>query len=56
MVAPGCASAPPARAEWSTRLDAELAAICADPVQPLASLSVLAIRGGEVVYAAPHRS
>jgi CubicO group peptidase (beta-lactamase class C family) len=50
MVAPGCASAPPARAEWSTRLDAELAAICADPAQPLASLSVLAIRGGEVVY------
>jgi CubicO group peptidase (beta-lactamase class C family) len=50
MVAPGCGSAPAARAEWSARLDAELAAICADPAQPLASLSVLAIRAGEVVY------
>ncbi|MEP6701779.1 MAG: serine hydrolase domain-containing protein [Betaproteobacteria bacterium] len=31
-------------------LDAELAAITADPAYPLASLSVLAIRGGRVVY------
>lgn len=32
------------------KLDAELAAIVGDPAHPLASLSVLAIRGGEVVY------
>ena len=31
-------------------LDRELAAIVADPAAPLASLSVLAIRGGKVVY------
>ena len=31
-------------------LDAELAAIASDPARPLASLSVLAIRGGRVVY------
>ncbi len=31
-------------------LDRELAAIAADPARPLASLSVLAIRHGEVVY------
>lgn len=35
---------------FADRLDAELAAIVGDPAHPLASLSVLAIRGGEVVY------
>lgn len=35
---------------FAARLDAELAAIVGDPAHPLASLSVLAIRGGEVVY------
>ena len=35
---------------WVARLDSELAAIQADPAQPLASLSVLAIRNGKVVY------
>ncbi len=39
-------AAPPAR-EVLTR---ELAAIVADPVKPLSGLSVLAMRGGEVVY------
>ena len=34
---------------WAT-LDAELAAITNDPVHPLASLSVLAVRSGDVVY------
>jgi len=53
MVAPGCASGPATRdAPWKARLDADLSAIVDDPVQPLASLSVLAIRGGEVVYEA----
>jgi len=32
------------------KLDAELSAIVADPARPLASLSVLAMRGGRVVY------
>jgi CubicO group peptidase (beta-lactamase class C family) len=32
------------------RLDEELASIAGDPVSPLASLSVLALRGGAVVY------
>lgn len=40
---------PPSRG-FAERLDAELAAIVGDPAHPLASLSVLAIRGGEVVY------
>jgi CubicO group peptidase (beta-lactamase class C family) len=54
LVVPGCASGPAsvARPPFADVLDAELSAICADPAQPLASLSVLAIRGGEVVYEA----
>ena len=40
---------PPAPA-FAAALDGELAAIVDDPKRPLASLSVLAIRGGEVVY------
>jgi CubicO group peptidase (beta-lactamase class C family) len=54
MAVPGCATGPSAgaRAPWAARLDAELAAIVNDPAQPLASLSVLAVRGGEVVYEA----
>lgn len=54
MAVPGCATGPgtAARAAWAARLDAELAAIVGDPSQPLASLSVLAVRGGEVVYEA----
>jgi CubicO group peptidase (beta-lactamase class C family) len=40
---------PPSRA-FAERLDAELAAIVGDPAHPLASLAVLAIRDGEVVY------
>lgn len=35
---------------WTGKLDSELAAIQADASQPLASLAVLAIRGGKVVY------
>ncbi len=35
---------------FGAALDGELAAIANDPKRPLASLSVLAIRGGEVVY------
>lgn len=50
MAVPGCASGPAPRAEWATRLDVELAALCDDPAQPLASLSVLAIRAGELAY------
>ncbi len=47
----GCAGGPaPVAASWQARLDAELAAIASDPAMPLASLSVLAIRRGEVVY------
>ena len=46
MAISGCASAP------SDPGHAELAAIVNDPSLPLASLSVLAIRGGEVVYEA----
>lgn len=54
MVVPGCASgpAPAARPAFAAALDAELASIVQDPGQPLASLSVLAVRGGEVVYEA----
>ena len=54
MAVPGCATGPAtaARAAWASKLDAELASIADDPVQPLASLSVLAVRGGEVVYEA----
>jgi CubicO group peptidase (beta-lactamase class C family) len=52
MVVPGCASAPApaARPAYAAALDAELSAIVEDPAQPLAGLSVLAVRGGEVVY------
>ncbi len=46
----GCASAPSATRQAT--LHAELAAIVDDPSMPLASLSVLAIRDGEVVYEA----
>ena len=46
----GHAGGPAVPEAWRTRLDAELAAIQADPARPLASLSVLAIRGGKVVY------
>jgi len=35
---------------WPARLDAELQSITASPGHPLASLSVLAIRHGEIVY------
>ncbi|MES3025919.1 MAG: serine hydrolase domain-containing protein [Pseudomonadota bacterium] len=43
----------PARSTgWKRRLDAELAAIAADPACTLASLSVLAIRHGQVAYTA----
>ena len=48
VVAP--AGGPAAPSAWTAKLDAELAAIQADPAHPLASLSVLAIRGGKVVY------
>src|SRR5260221_7837029 len=51
LLAIGCAvdpvSSPPSAV---ATLDRELAAIAADPARPLASLSVLAIRHGEVVY------
>jgi CubicO group peptidase (beta-lactamase class C family) len=54
MVVPGCASGPPVvpRPAFAAALDAELATIVDDPEQPLASLSVLAVRAGEVVYEA----
>jgi CubicO group peptidase (beta-lactamase class C family) len=54
LVVPGCASGPPAAARpaFAAALDAELAAIVDDPEQPLASLSVLAVREGAVVYEA----
>lgn len=48
MAIPGCASAPSSPAH--ARLDAELQAIVDDPSMPIASLSVLAVRGGVVVY------
>jgi len=35
---------------WKVKLDAELAAITADPTHTLASLSTLAVRDGKVVY------
>ena len=37
-------------AQATSQLDATLAAIVADPQQPMASLSVLAIRAGHIVY------
>jgi CubicO group peptidase (beta-lactamase class C family) len=47
----GCAASPVVSVVSSTELlDRELAAIVDDAQRPLASLSVLAIRGGEVVY------
>jgi CubicO group peptidase (beta-lactamase class C family) len=46
----GHAGGPAAIEAWRARLDSELAAIQADPTQPLASVSVLAIRDGKVVY------
>jgi CubicO group peptidase (beta-lactamase class C family) len=54
LVVPGCASAPaPAvRPAFAAALDAELSAIVEDPGQPLAGLSVLAVRGGQVIYEA----
>jgi len=45
----GCAHSPVAESPASG-LDRELAAIVADAERPLASLSVLAVRGGKVVY------
>lgn len=48
MAIPGCATAPTSPGHG--RLDAELQALVDDPAIPLASLSVLAIRGGVVVY------
>lgn len=50
MAVPGCTAGPAVRPEWAATLDRDLAAICNDAAQPLASLSVLAIRAGEVVY------
>ncbi|MEO7742086.1 MAG: serine hydrolase domain-containing protein [Usitatibacter sp.] len=46
----GHAGGPAAPEAWQARLDSELAAIQADPAHPLASLAVLAIRDGKVVY------
>ena len=46
----GHAGGPATPPAWQVRLDAELAAIQGDRAQPLASLSVLAIRDGKVVY------
>ena len=46
----GLLAASPASEPWQPKLDAELQAIAASPTHPLASLSVLAIRNGEVVY------
>jgi len=40
----------PGDAPFARHLDRELAAIAGDPAHPLASLSVLAVREGEVVY------
>ena len=37
-------------ADWKPGLDAELTAIVRDVVHPLASLSVLAVRDGKIVY------
>ena len=48
MIVPGCATTP--ADSQNAALDAELAAIVDDPSLPLASLSVLAIRRGAVVY------
>jgi len=45
-----CAASPVTPADATALLDRELAAIAADPARPLASLSVLAIRDGRVVY------
>lgn len=45
-------AAAPRRRVAAARLDAALAAIVRDPACELASLSVLAIRAGEVSYAA----
>ena len=51
LVIAGCAGSPVASAPpIATALDRELAAIANDPERPLASLSVLAIRGGQVVH------
>ncbi len=46
----GCAHRPVAIASFVPVLDAELAAIANDAARPLASLAVLAIRDGRVVY------
>ena len=52
-VAGGCAIDPVRRAHPAHEiLDRELRAIAEDPARPLASLSALAIRGGEAVYEA----
>jgi CubicO group peptidase (beta-lactamase class C family) len=45
-----CAASPVTPADAHAILDRELAAIAADPARPLASLAVLAIRDGRVVY------
>ena len=46
----GCVGSPVASNDALALLDRELAAIAGDPARPLASLSVLAIRDGRIVY------
>lgn len=43
-------AAPAASDAWRSALDAELRGVTASPAHPLASLSVVAIRSGEIVY------
>ncbi|HEV7817191.1 MAG TPA: serine hydrolase domain-containing protein [Janthinobacterium sp.] len=51
MILPNAGAAPPASPlSPLTGLDRDLAAIAADPLHPMSGLSVLAIRGGKLVY------
>jgi CubicO group peptidase (beta-lactamase class C family) len=50
MAIAGCAGSTVAPRDSFAALDRELAAIAGDPQRPLASLSVLAIRDGKIVY------
>lgn len=49
-LAPALVNAADPQPAWATRLDAEIAAIADDPAYTLSGVSVLAVRGGKVVY------
>jgi CubicO group peptidase (beta-lactamase class C family) len=49
-LAPALVNAADPKPAWAPKLDAELAAIADDPAYTLSGVSVLAVRGGKVVY------